>query len=337
MRTIVCEQPNVFKLINEDIPLPKLGEAIVAIKRVGICGTDMHAFKGNQPFFNYPRVLGHELAGTIEWIGENPTGLKKGEQVSIIPYMHCGECIACRQGKTNCCTKMKVLGVHIDGGMREKISVPIDHLMKTEGLSLDQTAVIEPLSIGAHAVRRAGIQKGEFVLVIGAGPIGLGVMAFAQQEGARVIAMDINKERLEFCQQWTRAEFTINALENPLETLKVITSGDMPTIVFDATGNRKSMEESFRYPANGGKLIFVGLVKSEIVFSDPDFHSKELTLMSSRNANKEDFNHVIKSIQSGRIDVNAYITHRSDLEQMTGIFEEWLKPESNVVKAMVEL
>lgn len=337
MKSIVCEQPNVFKLTEVERPLPKDGEAIVVIKRIGICGTDLHAYKGNQPFFHYPRVLGHELAGVIEWIGENSFGLNAEDQVSIIPYMECGQCIACRKRKTNCCTQMKVLGVHIDGGMRERISVPYHHLIKTEGLSLDQTAVIEPLSIGAHAIRRGEIQEGEFVLVIGAGPIGLGVMSFAKQAGARVIAMDINDERLEFCCQWAKADYTINALESPMEALKEITGGDMPDIVFDATGNTKSMTDSFRFPANGGKLIFVGLVKSDIVFSDPDFHAKELTLMASRNATKEDFEHVIKSIRSGNVDVNAYITHRSGFEEMINIFEDWLNPDAGVIKAMVEL
>lgn len=337
MRTIVCEQPNEFKFINTAQPQQIQGEAIVAIKRVGICGTDLHAYKGNQPFFNYPRVLGHELAGVIDWVGENFAGLKEGDQVTIIPYMACGECVACRQGKTNCCTQMKVLGVHIDGGMTEKISVPYEYLIKTDGLSLDESAVVEPLSIGAHAVRRAGIQKGEFVLVIGAGPIGMGVMTFAQQEGAKVIAMDINRERLAFCQRWANVDYAVNALESPMKTINEITGGDLPTIVFDATGNRKSMENAFQYPANGGKLVFAGLVRSDIVFFDPDFHAKELTLMGSRNATKEDFDRVINSIKSGNIDVSAYITHRSSFEQMIGQYEEWLKPETGVIKAVVEL
>lgn len=337
MKSIVCYQPYVLKFYEVENPIPKEGEAIVVIKRIGICGTDLHAYKGNQPFFQYPRVLGHELAGVIEWIGQNVSGLKAGDQVSIIPYMECGECVACCKGKTNCCTQMKVLGVHIDGGMSEKICVPYDHLMKTEGLSLDQTAVIEPLSIGAHAVRRAKIKERDFVLVIGAGPIGLGVMSFARQAGARVIAMDINEKRLEFCRQWAKVDYTINALESPIEALKEITGGDMPDIVFDSTGNIKSMTNSFYYPANGGKLIFVGLVKSDIVFSDPDFHSKELTLMASRNATREDFDHVIKAIQRGEIDVDSYITHRSKFEDMLNTFSEWLNPEASVIKAMLEL
>jgi len=337
MRGIVCEEIESFKLVELPEPAFVEGEAIVRIKRVGICGTDLHAFKGNQPFFTYPRVLGHELAGIVEKVGHNDAGLSVGDQVSFIPYMHCGECIACSKGKTNCCISMKVLGVHIDGGMRELISVPITHLIRTNGLTLDQSAVLEPLSIGAHAVRRSGLEKGETALVIGGGPIGLGVMAFAKYAGARVIAMDINEERLAFCKTWANVDETVNALHEPKEKLAELTNGDFPTVVFDATGNTKSMMDAFGLVAHGGKLVYVGLVKADIIFNDPEFHKRELTLMGSRNATKEDFDHVYEAVKSGSIDVGSYITHRSSFEGMIGQFESWLKPESKVIKAMVEL
>ena len=182
MKAIVCEQIELLRLPEE--PTASEGEAIVRIQRIGICGTDLHAFKGNQPFFSYPRILGHELAGYVEELGAGVTGLAIGDLVSVIPYMHCGHCIACRDGKTNCCTDMSVLGVHIDGGMRERVSIPISHLIKADGLTLDQAAMLEPLSIGAHAVRRSELRAGETALVIGAGPIGLGVMILAKQRGA---------------------------------------------------------------------------------------------------------------------------------------------------------
>ncbi|WP_248926070.1 zinc-binding alcohol dehydrogenase family protein [Paenibacillus hamazuiensis] len=337
MKGIICEEIEKFALI--DMPEPQIvpGEAIVRVRRIGICGTDLHAFKGNQPFFTYPRILGHELAGIIEWIGDNEAGLREGDQVSVIPYMHCGTCIACRRGKTNCCTDMKVLGVHIDGGMREKISVPVTHLIKTEALTLDQTAVLEPLAIGAHAVRRSGLRSGETALVIGGGPIGLGVMAFAKYAGAQVIAMDINEERLAFSRAWANVAHTVNASHDPKEQLAAITGGDFPTVVFDATGNAKSMAASFGLTAHGGTLVYVGLVKADIAFSDPEFHKRELTLMGSRNATREDFDNVLEALRSGEIDVARYITHRSSLESMIGQFESWLKPESKVIKAMVEL
>lgn len=337
MKAIVCQQVDEFKWIDADAPVAVEGEALVSIRRIGICGTDYHAFKGNQPFFSYPRVLGHELSGVIEDIPGGFGQLAVGDQVSIVPYLQCGTCIACRNGKSNCCTDMRVMGVHTDGGMREVITVPLDHLIKINGITLDQGAILEPLSIGAHAVRRSGLAKDELALVIGGGPIGLGVMAFAKQRGAKVIAMDVNEERLNFCREWAKVDYTVNVKNNPLEDLLEISGGDLPTVVFDVTGNAKSMTDAFRYVSHGGRLVYVGLVKTDITFSDPDFHKKELTLMGSRNANLEDFDIVLEAVRSGAIDTACYITHRTSFDQMIDEFAVWLNPASGVIKAIVEL
>jgi threonine dehydrogenase-like Zn-dependent dehydrogenase len=230
-----------------------------------------------------------------------------------------------------------VLGVHRDGGMREFLCVSIDHLIPTPTLSLEQAALVEPLAIGAHAVRRAQLTAGETVLVIGAGPIGLAAMKFAKLAGAKVIAMDINEERLAFCRRFVPADHTVNALREPLAALATITGGDLPTVVFDATGNAKSMMNAFAFAAHGGKLVYVGLVKADITFHDPDFHKKELTLLSSRNATREDFQQVIRSLDMGVIDDSAYITHTCAFDQLIDRFPEWLKPETGVIKGMATI
>jgi len=337
MRTIVCEEPNRLVWKETETPVRQPGEALVRIRRIGICGTDLHAYRGNQPYFEYPRILGHELSAEIVETPDNAAELEPGDIVTIMPYIECGICVACRAGKTNCCTSMSVLGVHQDGGMREYMTVPADHLLKTEGLSLEQTAVIECFSIGAHAVRRAALQPEEFALVIGAGPIGLGVMKFAKLAGARVIAMDINEERLQYCRTWAPADFTVNAKDDPLKAIEAITGGDFPTAVFDATGNAKSMENALQYVAHGGRLVYVGLVKANISFSDPEFHKREMSILSSRNASRVDFKHVINSIRAGSIDTDSFVTHRVPFDEMIGAYETWLKPETGVIKAMVEL
>lgn len=338
MKGIICEDIGRF-IFREDLPEPQIGdgEAIVKIRRVGICGTDLHAYRGNQPYFTYPRILGHELSGTIEHIGENREGFRAGDQVSVIPYLHCGQCRACCSGKTNCCQQIKVLGVHLDGGMRERVAVPISHLIRTEGLTLDQSAMLEPLAIGAHAVRRSGLKAGDEVLVIGAGPIGLGVMAMAGYAGAKVIAMDVNEERLEFCKVWAKAEHTVNALQAPKEWLANHTDGNFPAFVIDATGNAASMESAFGLVGHGGTLTFVGLVKNTITFNDSDFHAREMTVQGSRNATREDFVRVLAAVSEGSIDIGSYITHRCAFEEMIDHFEKWLQPESGVIKALVEL
>jgi len=336
MKAIVCEQIGRLAVHEVGEPVASPGTAVLDVKRIGICGTDLHAYRGNQPYFTYPRILGHELSGIVRSVGAGVEGIAAGDRVAVVPYLHCGACIACRRGKTNCCTNMQVLGVHVDGGMRERIAVPGAQLIRTNELSLDQSAMLEPLAIGAHAVRRSGLTAADTVLVIGAGPIGLGVMAMAKRAGATVIAMDVNDERLELCRRVARADHAANALREPERTILEITNGDNPTVVFDATGNARSMAASFRYPAHGGTLVYVGLVKSDIAFDDPEFHKRELTLMGSRNATKEDFRSVMEALAAGAIDMSSYITHRAAFDDVTSVFESWLQPESKVMKAVVE-
>ncbi|HLV35962.1 MAG TPA: zinc-binding alcohol dehydrogenase family protein, partial [Spirillospora sp.] len=289
------------------------------------------------PFLEYPRILGHELGVEIVEIGPNDRGLKAGDLVSVEPYLNCGECIACRRGKTNCCTTLKTLGVHTDGGMREYITLPIRKLHKSDKLSVDQLALVETLVIGAHAVRRADPEPGEFLLVIGAGPIGLTVIEAAKASGAEIIVMDINNDRLNFAQQVLGVEHAVNVADRPLEQVREITNGDMPTQVYDATGNLQSMNNSFDYVASGGKLVFVGLMKENISFNDPEFHRREITLYASRNGTASDFKWVIDKVESGAINTDPWITHRAPFEQMIGQFNAWLDPASKVMKALVEL
>jgi 2-desacetyl-2-hydroxyethyl bacteriochlorophyllide A dehydrogenase len=247
-------------------------------------------------------------------------------------------CIACRRGKPNCCTNIQVLGVHTDGGMREQFVVPARKLHPSKKLSIDQLALVETLGIGAHAVERARVESGEFVLVIGAGPIGLAAMQFAIEAGAQVIVLDINEDRLNFCREQLHVPYVINGIdENALESLKSITGDDLPTAVFDATGNPKSMMASFEYPAHGGRLVFIGLFQGDVTFNDPNFHRRELTLMSSRNAQPEDFTRIIGLIEAGRIDTSPWITHRASFEEVVREFPTWVKPDTGVIKAMIEL
>ena len=296
MKALICTKPGTFDYINCDEPLPQPGQAILKIKRVGICGTDLHAYRGTQPYFTYPRILGHELAADLIDTG-GAAGFVPGEVVTFIPYFNCGTCIACRNGLTNCCTEIKVCGVHIDGGMAEYLSVPTYALVKSEGLGYDELALVEPLAIGAHGVRRANVKKDEFVLVIGAGPIGLGTMEFAKIAGAKVIALDINEQRLRFCNDKLKVAFTINgSTEDVLARLKEITNGDMPTVVMDATGSLKAIENGLQYLSHGGRFVLIGLQKEAFSFSHPEFHKRETTLMSSRNATRADFEQVIDSM-----------------------------------------
>jgi 2-desacetyl-2-hydroxyethyl bacteriochlorophyllide A dehydrogenase len=340
MKTIVLEQPGQLRLVDTTpLERPAAGEALVRVRRVGICGTDLHAFKGEQPFFSYPRILGHELGVEIVALGtvDRQMALAAGDYCSVNPYLNCGHCGACRRGRPNCCLNLKVLGVHTDGGMRELIAVPIAKLHKSSTLALDQLALVEMLCIGAHAVMRAQLTPGEEVLVIGAGPIGLSAIQFAQLAGANVIGMEVSEHRREFCRRQLGVDRWIDGRREPLPQIQDLLSGDLPTAVFDATGNAGSMMRAFNYVAHGGKLIFVGLFQGDMTFHDPDFHRRELTLLSSRNATDDDFAQAIALLEAGKIDTAAWITHRVSPEELPSAFPGWVKPESGVVKAMLEI
>jgi 2-desacetyl-2-hydroxyethyl bacteriochlorophyllide A dehydrogenase len=309
---------------------------------VGICGTDLHAYRGRQPFFSYPRILGHELGVEVLALGPDTeqTRLRVGDRCAVEPYLNCGACSACRRGKTNCCERLQVLGVHRDGGMRESIVVPAHKLHRSAVLPLEQLAVVEMFCIGAHAVRRAtsgtAFEPGETVLVAGAGPIGLSTAVFARLAGAEVGVLEISPQRRAFCQEQLSGVRAAAPGDDPVATVRALYRGELPAVVFDATGNAQSMMASFQYVANGGRLVFVGLVQSELSFADPEFHRREMTLCGSRNATSEDFAAVIGALEGGQVEVAPWITHRADPSTLIADFPGWLEPERGVVKAMLE-
>jgi 2-desacetyl-2-hydroxyethyl bacteriochlorophyllide A dehydrogenase len=346
MKAIVLERPGLLQLINTEAPgTPGPGEALIRIHSVGVCGTDLHAFRGEQPFFTYPRILGHELSAEVVALGSHTdTSGHQGAinraptvamRCALEPYFYCGHCPPCQRGLTNCCVNIRVFGVHIDGGMRDMAIVPTSQLHPSPTLSFEQLALVEPLSIGAHAVRHGQVTKDECVLVVGAGPIGLAVTQFALLSGARVLVMDISEQRLEFCKRQWPEVVCINSNDDALAALQEVVADELPTAVFDATGNPKSMMAAFHYAAHGGRLIFVGLFPGDITFHDPDFHSSELSLLSSRNATAEDFHRVIAALEAGLINLTPWITHRASPDAMIDAFPTWFDRNSGIIKAIV--
>jgi 2-desacetyl-2-hydroxyethyl bacteriochlorophyllide A dehydrogenase len=337
MKTIVLQEPGRFVLTETDEPgQPGPGQALIRIRRIGICGTDIHAFRGRQPFFTYPRILGHELGVEVAALGADVDHLNIGDRCAVEPYLNCGHCIACRRGRTNCCTSLQCLGVHTDGGMRELLLVPAHKLHPSKKLSLEQLALVETLAIGAHAVARGQLEKGETVLVIGAGPIGLAVMQFARIEGVNLIGMDIDQRRLAFCREQIGVTHTVTADEKALDTIRELTGGDLPTAVFDATGNPQSMAQAFNFVAHSGRLALVGLFQGDLGFHDPDFHRREMTLLATRNALAADFRRIIGLIEDGRIDTGPWITHRGSLQEAAEMLPRCLDRDQGVLKAMLE-
>jgi 2-desacetyl-2-hydroxyethyl bacteriochlorophyllide A dehydrogenase len=337
MRAVVLVQPGAFEIREvDDAPRPGPGEVLVRIRRVGICGTDIHAFGGRQPFLSYPRILGHELAAEVLDVGAGVTGVVPGDRAAIRPAIGCGHCDACQRGLENACTTLAVLGAHVDGGLRELLLVPSVALHPSASLTLDQLALVEPLSIGGHAVERGMPRFGDRVLVIGAGPIGLAVTAHVLAAGVRPWVSDVSPERRRFAAAWADV-VVLDPGDDPIAVVRRAMGGELATLVFDATGNPTSMHAAFDLLAPGGRLVLVGLFQGDLSFDDPGFHRRELTVLGSRNATAADFRRSIEIIQRGQAQVADWITHRTTLDELPQVFPMLERTGSGVIKAVVEL
>ncbi len=336
MEAVVCRKPGELALETRSEPRRSSDEVLIGIRRIGICGTDFHIFEGSHPYLEYPRVMGHELSGEVL---EAPKGsaLQAGQIVVVNPYVSCGVCIACRNGKPNCCVRIAVLGVHRDGGMCERISVPERNLYPAGSLTFDEAASVEFLAIGAHAVARAGLGEGARTLVIGAGPIGLGAALFAGIAGGEVTVMDRDADRLAFAMKVGIAAKTIEAAESTRELVLEASDGEGFDVVFDATGSRGSMEDAFGFVAHGGKLVLISVVNDDITFSDPEFHKREMSVIGSRNALRSDFERVMVAIEDGRVPLLRLLTHRTTLDRVATDLPRWTKEKHGLVKALIEI
>ena len=333
MKAVVCEEPFDLRLVDRAAPEPAEGEVLVRIQRVGLCGTDYHIFAGRHPFLAYPRVIGHELSGQVVAAGTG-SRFAEGQLVAINPYLSCGKCIACRKGKPNACVKIQVLGVHTDGGLRELPTVPESALLDATGLTPDQAAMLEFLAVGAHAVARSKVGKGERVLVVGAGPIGIGTALFAKLEGAAVTLLDRREARLAYARDQLGFENVVTAGDDVHHVLASLTQGDMFDTVFEATGSLDSMGQSLDYVAAGGSLVFVGVAPGEIVFSDPEFHKRETTLIASRNALAADFERVMTAMKAGLVPTAALQSHSFPADETPARLPELIADADHVLKAI---
>ncbi|MGF1772672.1 zinc-binding alcohol dehydrogenase family protein [Vibrio wakamikoensis] len=336
MKTLVCEQPHQMRYTEKAMPTVLPNELLVKVAAVGICGTDIHAFTGNQPFFSYPRVLGHELCGEVTEMGASVSGdFQIGDKVALIPYVACFECPSCLSGKTNCCENISVIGVHQDGGFCEYLSVPQSNVLKVNGVDNETAALIEPFAISAHAVRRAALSADDAVLVVGAGPIGLGAAAIAAADGARVVVADTQAERRAHVESELKLA-TLNPMDADFhEQLKAQFNGALAQVVIDATGNPHAMNGAVNHIRHSGKIVFVGLFKGNLEISDPDFHKKETTLMGSRNATMEDFSKVQQLMEQGKLTANMMLTHRFDFATVGLDYQNSVVDNKELLKGVI--
>ena len=340
MKAVVCHAPGQLDMVDRARPgALRAGEMRLAVSHIGICGTDYHIFEGKHPFLEYPRVMGHEISAHVREAAVG-SGFSQGDLVIVNPYLACGKCIACRRGKPNCCMAIRVLGVHTDGAFCEEIVVPEENVYPANGLRPEQAATVEFLAIGAHAVRRARSATNELdgakALVIGAGPIGLGTALFARIAGYDVTLMDVSTERLDVAVTRFGFESAIAVNADAQKSGMAITASEGFEAVFDATGNAGSMNAALPFVAHGGVLVFVSVVKDDIVFADPEFHKREMMIIGSRNALKVDFEHVVASIASGAIDTDKLITHRTDFSSVVADLPRWAHEKTGLIKAVIQ-
>ncbi len=340
MRAIQIAEPKTMRRIEIDEPgRPGPGQALVRTHRMGVCGTDVSCYLGKFPFFDFPRIPGHELGVEVLEVGEGVTNVKAGDRCSVEPYMNCGQCFACRRGAGNCCANLKVIGVMMDGGLCDRFILRAEKLHPSKKLSMEQLALVETLAIGCHANDRGAPPDGEHALIIGLGPIGLATLEFSRLTAAKISVMDMNEQRLEFVRRNYGIENTIHfkADDRELARMRELTGGDMYSVVTDATGNKHSMSGALKYVAPTGTLVYVGITTEEVAFRHPVMHRPEATIKASRNALPPDFTRIIELIENGTINTEPWITHRTSFEEVISQFESFTRPETGVLKAMIEL
>ena len=328
MRALCLTAPRQFAWADQPTPhAPGPDEARVAVRSIGICGTDFSGYLGKMPFIQYPRILGHELGVEILETGPGVTHLRHGQRCAVQPYLACGTCHPCQTGRTNCCEHLQVLGVHRDGGMCQELVLSTRLLHPSSTLSFDELALVEPLAIGCHAVQRSALRETESALVIGAGPIGLATLAFARLRSPRVTVVELNPARRALVASLFP---TIPIVESHTDT----TPAD---VVFDATGHPAAMAAAFSLARFGGRVVYVGITSQPVPLDDPLFHRRELTLLASRNALTADFPRIIALIESGSLDARSWITHQIPWQDFPAAIDTWLQPDSGILKGVIHL
>lgn len=335
-KAIKIDEPWSVECVEMEKPTPKNGEALIKIVSAGICGSDIGAFRGTNGLVSYPRVIGHELAGIIEEISpDNKKGLKVGDKVIVDPYLYCGHCYPCSIGRTNCCADLKVLGVHIDGGMAEYFCHPDDMLIKMpDDLDWTLAAMAEPLTISLHGVHRGGLVAGEYCAIIGAGPIGLVAGMIAQAYGAHAILLDLVQERLDFAKE-LGIEYVINsANEDPVARVSEITNGVMAQQVMECSGANPAVRISLDLVSNAGRVTLTGWPKKETPLPTDIITRKEIDIRGARTSAGE-FEEAIELIRTKKVDVSKILTRTVSLKDAPEVIKDIEKNPGNYMKVVV--
>jgi len=338
VKALQIEAPGVARLVEKERPRPGEGEVLVRVRRVGFCGSDLSTYLGRNPLVSYPRIPGHEVAATVEEVGPGVGGeLAPGLDVVVVPYTACGACSACRWGRPNACQSNQTLGVQRDGAMAEFVVVASDKLIPVVGLGLDQMVLVEPLSVGYHAVRRAGVTSGETVVVLGCGAVGLGAVAAARATQAKVVAVDIDEQKLELA-RLLGAEVCLDGRREGWEQeLVEVTEGLGPQVVIEAVGSPHTFRRAVELVGYGGRVVYIGYSKEPVTYETRLFVQKELDILGSRNALPGDFQGVIRMLAEGKVPWERLVTLRCSLEEAPEALRRWADNPQKFNKIVVEI
>lgn len=340
MKAIQLKAPHEFQRIEIDEPAaPGPGQALVRTHVMGICGTDVSCFLGKFPFFDYPRIPGHELGVEVLETGPGVENIQVGDRCSVEPYLHCGTCYACRRGATNCCANLKVVGVMMNGGLCDRFLIQADKLHPSASLDYQQLSLVETLAIGYHATQRGRPTESDQVLIIGAGPIGLATLEFTRLSGAKITVMDMSESRLAFVRDHYDIQHAVlyQGFESSLAMLEEITNGELFQVVTDATGNATSMSNATRLVAPTGSLVYVGITTQELTFPHPVMHRPEISIKASRNALPDDFRQIIRLLEQGRVNTDPWVTHQIGFDGVIDEFAKLTTMNSEVIKAIIQV
>ncbi len=334
MKALTIVRPGLAEITDQPEPQAGAGEVCIELAYVGYCGSDLTSYRGLNPLVSYPRVPGHEIAGTIAAVGAEIEGLSIGQAVTVLPYFNCGTCKACRSGKPNACPNNQTMGVQREGAMTGRVVVPAAKVIPVDGLALRDLALVEPCAVGFHAVRRAELSAGETVVVLGCGMIGLGVLLGALRAGARVIAVDLSDAKLEIARKLGAHE-TINAQGDVKAAVAALT-GEGPDVVVEAVGAEATFLQAVDIVATGGRVVYIGYAKAPIAYDTKFFITKEIDIRGSRNALRSDFDDVIAALRAHKGAGDLIVSRVVGLDEAPVALEDWHVNPGGFTKVLVQ-
>jgi threonine dehydrogenase-like Zn-dependent dehydrogenase len=334
MRALVIDRPGEARVIGIERPVADRLEATMRVRRIGLCGTDLSTYLGKNPLVTYPRIPGHEIAATLERVPENDLGLVEGMDVTMSPYTNCGKCAACRQGRVNSCRFNQTLGVQRDGALMDQISMPLAKLYAAS-LPIEELCLVEPLTVGCHAVSRGRVSAADTVAVYGCGGVGLGAVSAAAFRGANVIAIDVDDKKLAIAQNAGARSVIHSTCEVVHARLQEITDGHGPDVIIEAIGRPDTFRAAIEEVAFTGRVVYIGYAKDLVSYETRLFVQKELDILGSRNALPEDFKEVIRMFEQKRFPTSEAISRTVTLDEAPAILREWSENPTAFTKIMI--